>query len=287
MIKLLNTQKKLGKKIDNKHRYDQIKLMKVVILAGGFGTRISEESQNKPKPMINIGNKPILWHIMKHFSCFGFNEFIICCGYKGYLIKEYFFNYHKHNSNLEVNLKTGELKILDNSSENWKITLVDTGQNTQTAGRLKRIEKFLKNEKNFFFTYGDSIGNINIKKLLDHHIKSKKKVTVTSVAPPGRFGAIQLSKNSNLVKKFIEKPPGDSANINGGFFVINNSVFKEIKKDSDIWESNILPKLVAKKEVTAYSHQDFWYAMDTMRDKKYLNELWISEKFRKIFKYQE
>ena len=149
--------------------------MKVVILAGGFGTRISEESQNKPKPMINIGNKPILWHIMKHFSRFGFNEFIICCGYKGYLIKEYFFNYHKHNSNLEVNLKTGELKILDNPSENWKITLVDTGQNTQTAGRLKRIEKFLKNEENFFFTYGDSIGNVNIKKLLDHHIKSKKR----------------------------------------------------------------------------------------------------------------
>ena len=207
--------------------------MKVVILAGGYGTRISEESINKPKPLIEIGTKPIIWHIMKHYSQFGLNDFIICCGYKGYLLKEYFANYYMNNSYITIYLKNNNLEIKKTNSEPWKISLVDTGENTMTGGRILKIKDILKKEKDFCLTYGDGISNINIKKLIDFHKRNKKLATITVVKPQGRYGMIDLNKN-NLVEKFAEKPDGDGSWVNGGFFVFNKDIFNFLKKDSDI-----------------------------------------------------
>ena len=251
--------------------------MKVVILAGGKGTRISEESINKPKPLIEIGSKPIIWHIMKHYSHFGLNEFIICCGYKGYLLKEYFANYYMHNSDLTIDLKNNNLEIKKTNSEPWKISLVDTGENTMTGGRILKIKDILKKEKDFCLTYGDGVSNINIKKLIDFHKKNKKLATITVVKPLGRYGMINLNKN-NLVEKFAEKPDGDGSWVNGGFFVFNQGIFNFLKKDSDILEQGPIQKISKKKQLAAYKHLGFWKAMDTLNDKNYLEDLWSKSK---------
>jgi glucose-1-phosphate cytidylyltransferase len=251
--------------------------MKVVILAGGKGTRISEESINKPKPLIEIGSKPIIWHIMKHYSHFGLNDFIICCGYKGYLLKEYFANYYMHNSDITIDLKNNNLEIKKTNSEPWKISLVDTGENTMTGGRILKIKDILKKEKDFCLTYGDGVSNINIKKLIDFHKKNKKLATITAVKPQGRYGMINLNKN-NLVEKFAEKPHGDGSWVNGGFFVFNQGIFNFLKKDSDILEQGPVQKISKKKQLAAYKHLGFWKAMDTLNDKNYLENLWSKSK---------
>ena len=251
--------------------------MKVVILAGGKGTRISEESINKPKPLIEIGSKPIIWHIMKHYSHFGLNDFIICCGYKGYLLKEYFANYYMHNSDITIDLKNNNLEIKKTNSEPWKISLVDTGENTMTGGRILKIKDILKKEKDFCLTYGDGVSNINIKKLIDFHKKNKKLATITAVKPQGRYGMINLNKN-NLVEKFAEKPHGDGSWVNGGFFVFNQGIFNFLKKDSDILEQGPVQKISKKKQLAAYKHLGFWKAMDTLNDKNYLEDLWSKSK---------
>ncbi len=249
--------------------------MKVVILAGGLGTRLSEETLIKPKPMVEIGGKPILWHILKIYSHFGFNEFIICCGYRGYMIKEYFANYFLHNSDITFNLDN-ELKteIHAKYSEPWKVTLVDTGEKTQTAGRLARVKNYI-GEDRFAFTYGDGLSNINILDLVSKHDSSQKKVTLSAVKPPGRYGALSLE--DNIVKKFQEKPDGDKAWINGGFFIVEPSVLNLIQQDEDSWEEDILPCLAAQQELSAYFHDGFWQPMDTLRDKTRLESLWMSD----------
>jgi glucose-1-phosphate cytidylyltransferase len=251
--------------------------MKVVILAGGKGTRISEESINKPKPLIEIGSKPIIWHIMKHYSYFGLNDFIICCGYKGYLLKEYFVNYYMHNSDITIDLKNNNLEIKKTNSEPWKISLVDTGENTMTGGRILKIKDILKKEKDFCLTYGDGVSNINIKKLIDFHKKNKKLATITAIKPQGRYGMINLNKN-NLVEKFAEKPDGDGSWVNGGFFVFNQGIFNFLKKDSDILEQGPIQKISKNKQLVAYKHLGFWKAMDTLNDKNYLEDLWSKPK---------
>lgn len=250
--------------------------MKVVILAGGYGTRISEETDFKPKPMIEIGGKPILWHIMKIYSSYGYNEFIICCGYKGYVIKEYFINYAKHMCDVTVNLKTGDLDIHRNNAEDWKITLVDTGLNTMTGGRIKRVKEYIGNET-FFLTYGDGVSDINIKELFDFHKSNKCLATVTSVQPLGRFGALKIN-NKNKVETFIEKPVGDGGWINGGFFVCEPNVFEYIDKDETIWEKDPLEAISRNGQLSAYRHYGFWKPMDTLRDKIELESLWQSER---------
>lgn len=249
--------------------------MKVVILAGGLGTRISEETDLKPKPMIEIGGKPILWHIMKIYSSFGYNDFVICCGYKGYLIKEYFANYFLHQADITVDLQKNSIEVHESKAEPWKITLVDTGINTMTGGRIKRIQKYIDNT--FLLTYGDGVGNIDINALIDFHKKNKKKATVTVVQPSGRFGAIQFD-NSDSVKVFAfqEKPKGDGSWINGGFFVCEPSVFDEIDDDNTIWERKPLETLAVAGELAAYRHYGFWRPMDTLRDKIDLGEMWNS-----------
>jgi glucose-1-phosphate cytidylyltransferase len=251
--------------------------MKVVILAGGKGSRISEESIYKPKPLIEIGGKPIIWHIMKQYSHYGLNDFIICCGYKGYLLKEYFANYYMHNSDLTIDLKSNNLEIKKINSEPWKISLVDTGENTMTGGRILKIKNILKKEENFCLTYGDGVSNINIKKLIDFHKKNKKIATITVVKPQGRYGMIDLNKK-HLVKKFAEKPDGDGSWVNGGFFVFNQSIFNFLKKDSDILEQGPIQKISKKKQLAAYKHLGFWKAMDTLNDKNYLEDLWFKSK---------
>ena len=248
--------------------------MKVVILAGGLGTRISEESVVKPKPLVEIGGKPIIWHIMKIYSKFGLNDFIVCCGYKGYLIKEYFTNYYLHTTDITVDVTTNEIKVHKKKTEPWKITLIDTGQNSQTGDRIKKIENFI--DEDFCLTYGDGLSSVNIKKLINFHKKNKKLATVTAVKPAGRFGAIELKKN--LVSNFLEKPSGDGGWINGGFFVLNKKIFKYITKSPCIWEREPLEKLASSKELSAYKFNGFWYPMDTLRDKNYLEELWNSKK---------
>jgi glucose-1-phosphate cytidylyltransferase len=250
--------------------------MKVVILAGGKGTRISEESINKPKPLIEIGSKPIIWHIMKHYSHFGLNDFIICCGYKGYLLKEYFANYYMHNSDLTIDLKTNNLEIKKINSEPWRITLVDTGDNTMTGGRILKIKDILKKEKDFCLTYGDGVSNISIKKLIDFHKKNKKLATITVVKPQGRYGMIDLNKN-NLVEKFAEKPDGDGSWVNGGFFVLHPDIINHIKGDHSIFESDTLTELAKNNQLVAYKHSGFWQPMDTLREKNLLNELWSKD----------
>ena len=249
--------------------------MKVVILAGGKGTRIAEESINKPKPLVTIGSQPIIWHIMKHYSYYGFNDFIICCGYKGHLIKEYFMNYCAFNSDLTIDLKKNSLSIKNKILESWKINLVDTGDETMTGGRILRLKKILKDEENFLLTYGDGLSNVNIKKLLSSHKKGNKLATITVVNPKGRYGIIDI-KNGNLVDSFIEKPTESKSWINGGFFVFNREVFDFLKKDTDILEQGPIQKIAKKKQLSAYKHFGFWKAMDTLNDKVYLEKLWQS-----------
>jgi len=248
--------------------------MKVVILAGGYGTRISEESDLKPKPMIEIGGKPILWHIMKHYSSFGFNEFVILLGYKSYVIKEYFANYYLHNSDVTINTATQTLEIHDNYSEDWKITLLETGLDTMTGGRVKRAQKYIGNEP-FFLTYGDGVSDVNINELLKFHKSHNKKMTMTAIQPDGRFGALDTQVDGK-VSKFLEKPKGDGSWINGGFFVCEPSVLNYIQNDSTILERDPLERLAHEGELFSYKHDGFWKCMDTLRDKNQLNEMWNS-----------
>lgn len=247
-----------------------------VILAGGLGTRISEETHLKPKPMLEIGGKPILWHIMKIYSHFGVKKFIICLGYKGYLIKEYFCNYYNHLSDLTVDLKTNSIKIHDNYSEPWQITLVDTGENTMTGGRLLRVARYLKDADNFFFTYGDGVADININHLLKFHKEHGKLATMTAINPPNRFGILSLNQN-HIVDSFREKPQEPNSYTNGGFFVLSPKIFEYIKEgDATIWERGPLEALCESGELVAFKHNGFWHAMDTLRDKMKLEELWTN-----------
>jgi len=246
--------------------------MKAVILAGGLGTRISEETSLKPKPMIEIGGMPILWHIMKNYSTFGINEFVICLGYKGYMIKEFFTNYYLHNSDVTVDLKNNEVSISNSKTEPWTVTLVDTGENTMTGGRIKKIEKYL--DSTFCLTYGDGLSDVNINSLINFHKSKKKLATLTAVQPPGRFGSLSISDDTVL--KFVEKPDGDNSWINGGFFVFETDVIDHIENDSTILEKDTLSNLAIQNQVNAYKHNGFWQPMDTLRDKNYLEKLWIS-----------
>jgi len=242
-----------------------------VILAGGFGTRISEETQLKPKPLIEIGGMPLIWHIMKTYSHYGINDFVICCGYKGYMIKEYFANYSLHKSNITFDLKKNGIEVHSSNVEPWRITLVDTGLNTMTGGRLKRVKGFLDNES-FCFTYGDGLSDINVKELIDFHKNQKTLATVTGVRPPARFGAMSVFENK--VTKFQEKPEGDGDWINGGFFVLEPKVLDYINDDKTIWEREPLEKLSSDNQLSAYLHSGFWQPVDTIRDKNNLEELW-------------
>jgi glucose-1-phosphate cytidylyltransferase len=246
--------------------------MKVVILAGGLGTRLSEETVLKPKPMVEIGDMPILWHIMKIYSSHGFNDFVICLGYKGYVIKEYFANYFLHKSDVTINLKENKLQVHDSFAEPWNITLVDTGLNTMTGGRIKRVKQHIGNEP-FFLTYGDGVSDVNIKESLAYHQQNGKLCTVTAVQPSGRFGALDLS-SQNQVLSFSEKPKGDGAWINGGFFVCEPSVIDYIENDATIWEREPLERIAAASEMNAYKHSGFWKPMDTLRDKHELESDW-------------
>ncbi|WP_053522889.1 glucose-1-phosphate cytidylyltransferase [Leptospira noguchii] len=252
--------------------------MKVVILAGGFGTRISEESHLRPKPMVEIGEKPILWHIMKIYSHFGFNDFIICLGYKGYAIKEYFINYYLHESDVTFDFRdNNKMEIHGNTVEPWKVTLINTGLETQTGGRVKKIEKYIQSET-FMLTYGDGVANVNLKDLLAFHQKNKRIATVTSIQPAGRWGALDISGNEPLVRGFEEKPKSPGNWINGGFFVFESEVFDYIPNDSNHLplEKGPLEKLAGNGQLAAFQHLGFWQAMDTLRDKNYLEELWKS-----------
>lgn len=245
--------------------------MQTVILAGGFGTRLSEETEIIPKPMIEIGNKPILWHIMKIYSHYGYNDFIICGGYKQDYIKEYFQNYFIKNSDVSFDLKNNSVKIHRKQNEDWKITIVDTGITSNTGGRLKKIQKFIKND-NFFLTYGDGLSDVNISKLLNFHLKNKKLATLTAVRPEARYGILEIK--NNLVKKFNEKPTSKDSWINGGFFVLNKKIFKFIKNYKSTWEQEPLKKITNAQNLCAYKHLGFWQSMDTLREKKILERLW-------------
>ncbi|CAK2054584.1 Glucose-1-phosphate cytidylyltransferase [Vibrio crassostreae] len=246
--------------------------MKAVILAGGLGTRLSEETSIKPKPMVEIGGKPILWHIMKQYSAHGVNDFIICCGYKGYVIKEYFANYFLHMSDVTFDMKNNEMKVHRKRAEPWTVTLVDTGDNSMTGGRLGRVAEYLKDEEAFCFTYGDGVGDVDITKTIEFHKSHGKNATLTATFPPGRFGALDITKGQ--VSSFKEKPKGDGAMINGGFFVLSPEVLKLIDGDSCTWEQYPLKKLAEDNQLMAYEHHGFWQPMDTLRDKVYLEELW-------------
>ncbi|MEO8905912.1 MAG: glucose-1-phosphate cytidylyltransferase [Polyangiaceae bacterium] len=247
--------------------------MRAVILAGGTGTRITEESAARPKPMIEIGGKPMLWHIMKMYSTYGIHDFIICCGYKGYVIKEYFANYFLHMSDVTFDMKNNSMKVHENFADPWSVTVVDTGQDTMTGGRLKRIRPYLEDET-FCFTYGDGVADVNIGELIAFHKKNGKKATVTTVQPPGRFGAITFQ--DDLVSSFNEKPEGDGGWINGGFFVAEPSVLDLVEGDSTIWERKPLETLAESGQLVSYKHSGFWMAMDTLRDKNQLEDLWRS-----------
>jgi len=245
--------------------------MKVVILAGGLGTRLSEETVSKPKPMVEIGGKPILWHIMKTYSHYGINDFIICCGYKGYVIKEYFANYYLHQSDITFNMKNNKMIVHEDRAEPWKVTLVYTGDNTMTGGRLKRVLPYIKDEESFCFTYGDGVADIDIGALLDFHKAHGKEATLTATYPPGRFGALDIVDGE--VKQFKEKPRGDGALINGGYFVLSPKVIDRIEDDSTVWEQEPLKALAADKQLMAFKHEGFWQPMDTLRDKVHLEKL--------------
>ncbi|MFA5157474.1 MAG: glucose-1-phosphate cytidylyltransferase [Candidatus Omnitrophota bacterium] len=246
--------------------------MKVVILAGGRGTRISEETGSIPKPMVEIGGKPIIWHIMKMYSRFGFNEFVICLGYRGYLIKEYFSHYFLHMSDVTIDMKKNDVKVHATSSEPWKITLVDTGLETNTGGRLKRIRKYVGDET-FMMTYGDGVSDIDIRKLVKFHKSNKRFATVTAIQFAGRFGALKINRD-HAITSFFEKPKGDGMWANGGFFVLEPEVFRFIKDDATVWEKEPLENLAAKNQLSAYKHDGFWKCMDTQRDKIELEQLW-------------
>jgi len=247
--------------------------MKAVILAGGFGTRLSEATTLIPKPMVEIGGKPILWHIMKTYSYYGINEFIVCCGYKGYIIKEYFANYFRHNSDMTVDLSNNKVKILDNHAEHWKVTLIDTGLATMTGGRIKRIQKYVGNEP-FLLTYGDGVSDVNISQTINEHIKSGKILSIMAFQPSGRFGALDIAGNG-MVNSFLEKPAGDGAWINAGYFVCEPQVFDYLSGDeSEIFERGPVERIVSEGQLHAFKHNGFWKPMDTLRDKTELNEMW-------------
>jgi glucose-1-phosphate cytidylyltransferase len=250
--------------------------MKAIILAGGLGTRISEETNIRPKPMIEIGGKPILWHILKTYSHYGINDFIICCGYKGYVIKEYFANYFLHMSDVTFDMSKNTMEVHQRKAESWKVTLVDTGDNTMTGGRLKRVAEYVKDEEAFCLTYGDGVSDVNISELIAFHKAENVKATITATAPPGRFGALDLA--GNKVNRFLEKPIGDGGLINGGFFVLSQDVFEYIAGDSTTWEREPLELLAQEGNLAAYQHHGFWQPMDTLRHKIQLEELWQSGK---------
>jgi glucose-1-phosphate cytidylyltransferase len=250
--------------------------MKAVLLAGGLGTRISEETNLKPKPMVEIGGKPILWHIMKMYSQRGINDFIICCGYKGYVIKEYFANYFLHTSDVTFDMANNSMEVHQKRAEPWKVTLVDTGEHTMTGGRLKRVAEYLKDEEAFCFTYGDGVSSVNIAETIAFHKAHGKQATLTATFPPGRFGALDIQNNQ--IKQFKEKPKGDGAMINGGFFVLSPKVIERIKDDTTTWEQEPLMGLATDGELMAYQFDGFWQPMDTLRDKNHLEELWQSGK---------
>ena len=249
--------------------------MKAVILAGGLGTRISEESHLKPKPMIEIGGKPILWHVMKIYSHYGINDFVICLGYKGYVIKEYFANYFLHMSDVTFDMHSNEMKVHQKHVEPWRVTLVDTGEKTLTGGRLKRVANYIGSES-FCLTYGDGVADVDVGALVDFHKKHGNKATVTAIQPPGRYGALNL--DGSVVSSFEEKPAGDGAWINGGFFVLEPAVLDLVEGDNYSWEATPLPQLADEGSLRAYRHKGFWQAMDTLRDKNQLEDLWATGK---------
>lgn len=249
--------------------------MKAVILAGGFGTRITEESGMRPKPMVEVGGRPILWHLMKIYSHYGINDFVICCGYKGYVIKEYFSNYFLHMSDVTFDMSNGSMQVHDHKAEPWKITLVDTGEQTQTGGRLKRVRPYL-DEDDFCFTYGDGLADVNLHNLLSFHAAHGADATMTAVRPPGRFGSVEIKDNA--ITRFVEKPAGDGGWINGGFFVLKPRVIDLIAGDGTSWESRPLESLAADGQLHAFKHQGFWQPMDTLRDKQFLEAIWGSGK---------
>lgn len=250
--------------------------MKAVILAGGLGTRIAEETSIKPKPMVEIGGKPILWHIMKIYSKYGINDFIICCGYRGYVIKEYFSNYPLHLSDVTFDMCANSMEIHQRNVEPWKVTLINTGDETMTGGRIKRIYPYIQEEELFCLTYGDGVSNVNIAQLIEFHKAKNVMATLTAVLPPGRFGAISIERDH--VKGFKEKPKGDGALVNGGFFVLTPKIVNYIEGDHTIWEQEPLERLAKDGELAAYRHEGFWQPMDTLRDKQYLEELWINDR---------
>ncbi len=245
--------------------------MKAVILAGGLGTRIGEETSVRPKPMVEIGGKPIIWHILKIFSTYGINEFIICLGYKGYMIKEYFANYFLHMSDVTFDMAQNSMEVHQRSAEPWRVTLVDTGENTMTGGRLKRVRAYI-GEEDFCFTYGDGVSDVNINRLLEFHRAQKTLATVTAVQPPGRFGHIAFERDK--VVSYQEKPKGEGGWVSGGFFVLSAKVVDQIAGDETVWERDPLERLAREGELSAFLHKGFWYAMDTLRDKNYLEQLW-------------
>jgi glucose-1-phosphate cytidylyltransferase len=250
--------------------------MKAVILAGGLGTRLSEETVTKPKPMVEVGGKPILWHILKIYSYYGINDFIICCGYKGYVIKEYFANYFLHQSDITFDMKGNKMIVHEKRAEPWTVTLVDTGDDSMTGGRLKRVAPYLENEEAFCFTYGDGVADINIGELLAFHKSHGKDATLTAAFPPGRFGALNIQDNQVL--QFEEKPKGDGALINAGFFVLSPKVIDRIDSDQSIWEQEPLKGLANDGQLMSFKHDGFWQPMDTLRDKQLLETLWDSNK---------
>ncbi|MGL4886956.1 glucose-1-phosphate cytidylyltransferase [Aeromonas veronii] len=250
--------------------------MKAVILAGGLGTRLSEETIVKPKPMVEIGGKPILWHIMKMYSAHGINDFIICCGYKGYVIKEYFANYFLHMSDVTFHMAENRMEVHEKRAEPWNVTLVDTGDASMTGGRLKRVSEYVKDDEAFLFTYGDGVSDVDIKASIDFHKSHGKLATLTATYPPGRFGALDIQNNQIL--SFKEKPRGDGALINGGFFVLSPKVIDLIDNDATTWEQEPLMALAEQGQLMAYEHDGFWQPMDTLRDKHYLEELWQKDK---------
>jgi glucose-1-phosphate cytidylyltransferase len=248
--------------------------LKAVILAGGLGTRISEETDRKPKPMVSVGGQPLLWHILKIYSFHGINEFVICCGYKGYLIKEYFANYYLHMSDVTFDMENNQMKVHQNNAEPWQVTLVDTGEETQTGGRLRRVRDYIKDEESFCFTYGDGVSDVDIRKLIAFHQQKGRLATVTATRPPGRFGAIDEAEG--LVTSFEEKPQGDGSYINAGYFVLSPKVLDLIDGDDCVWEKGPLEALAKQGQLAAHKHDGFWQCMDTLRDRVLLESLWAS-----------
>lgn len=251
--------------------------MKAVILAGGLGTRLAEETSVRPKPMVEVGGKPILWHIMKIYSTHGINDFVICCGYKGYVIKEFFSNYFLHTSDVTFDLKNNQMEVHNNNAESWRVTLVDTGATSMTGGRLGRVKEFVGDET-FCFTYGDGVGDVDVTAAIETHKAQGRYATMTAVQPPGRFGAFTLSGDQSMIESFKEKPDGDNAWVNGGYFVLEPEVIDYIDGDACVWEEKPLEQLAADKQLSVYMHRGFWQPMDTLRDKQYLEGLWSSGK---------